>query len=46
VTSPTESAAIDHLAGLGYTPGVILGNCSGAYQAFQALAQDARSSTG
>ena len=36
------TAAIDHLAGLGHTPGVILGNCSGAYQAFQALAQDAR----
>ncbi|BCM81917.1 alpha/beta fold hydrolase [Methylobacterium indicum] len=36
------TAAIDHLAALGHTPGVVLGNCSGAYQAFQALAQDAR----
>ncbi|MCF4128375.1 alpha/beta hydrolase [Methylobacterium sp. SyP6R] len=36
------TAAIDHLAASGHTPGVVLGNCSGAYQAFQALVRDAR----
>lgn len=36
------TAAIDHLAASGFTPGVVLGNCSGAYQAFQALTADAR----
>ncbi|QRE72758.1 alpha/beta hydrolase [Methylobacterium aquaticum] len=36
------TAAIDHLAATGHTPGVVLGNCSGAYQAFQALVGDAR----
>ncbi|WP_156311850.1 alpha/beta fold hydrolase [Methylobacterium platani] len=36
------TAAVDHLVALGHPPGVVLGNCSGAYQAFQALGRDAR----
>jgi pimeloyl-ACP methyl ester carboxylesterase len=36
------TAAVDHLAASGHTPGVVLGNCSGAYQAFQALSLDPR----
>ncbi|TGE00814.1 alpha/beta fold hydrolase [Methylobacterium nonmethylotrophicum] len=36
------TAAIDHLDALRHTPGVVLGNCSGAYQAFQALSRDSR----
>ncbi|WP_162561178.1 alpha/beta hydrolase [Methylobacterium terrae] len=36
------TAAIDHLAALRHPPGVVLGNCSGAYQAFQALSGDPR----
>ncbi|TNC15793.1 alpha/beta hydrolase [Methylobacterium terricola] len=36
------TAAIDHLAASGFAPGVVLGNCSGAYQAFQALSGDSR----
>jgi pimeloyl-ACP methyl ester carboxylesterase len=36
------TAAIDHLEALRHPPGVVLGNCSGAYQAFQALSLDPR----
>ncbi|MFH6783862.1 MULTISPECIES: alpha/beta fold hydrolase [Methylobacterium] len=36
------TAATDHLAASGFTPGVVLGVCSGAYQAFRALAGDSR----
>ncbi|WP_083467921.1 alpha/beta fold hydrolase [Methylobacterium tarhaniae] len=36
------TAAVDHLVASGYAPGVVMGNCSGAYQAFQALSRDPR----